>query len=46
VPSVLSETRARIAARGLTSFELPPLWDVDTEDDLARMERAFPELAL
>jgi rSAM/selenodomain-associated transferase 1 len=46
VPSVLSETRTRIAARGLTSFELPPLWDVDTEDDLARMERAFPELAL
>jgi len=46
VPSVLSETRTRIAARGLTSFELPPLWDVDTEDDLACMEHAFPELAL
>ena len=46
VPSVLAETRARIAALGLTSRELPPLWDVDTEDDLARMEREFPELAL
>lgn len=46
VPSVLAETRARIAARGVTSRELPPLWDVDTEDDLARMEREFPELAL
>ena len=44
--TVLAETRARIAARGLTSRELPPLWDVDTEDDLARMEPAFPELAL
>jgi hypothetical protein len=46
VPSVLAETRTRIAACGLTARELPPLWDVDTEDDLARMERAFPELAL
>jgi glycosyltransferase A (GT-A) superfamily protein (DUF2064 family) len=44
--TVLAETRARIAALGLTSRELPPLWDVDTEDDLARMEPAFPELAL
>ena len=44
--TVLAETRARIAARGVTSRELPPLWDVDTEDDLARMEREFPELAL
>jgi rSAM/selenodomain-associated transferase 1 len=46
VPTVLAETRARIAARGLSCAELPALWDVDTEDDLARMERAFPELAL
>lgn len=46
VPSVLAETRARIAARGVTSRELPPLWDVDTEDDLTRMEREFPGLAL
>lgn len=43
---VLAETRARIAALGLTARELPPLWDVDTEDDLARMERTYPELAL
>ena len=46
VPSVLAETRARIAARRLSCAELPALWDVDTEDDLDRMERAFPELAL
>lgn len=44
--TVLAETRARIAALGVTSRELPPLWDVDTEEDLARMEREFPELAL
>jgi rSAM/selenodomain-associated transferase 1 len=46
VPTVLAETRRRIAAHGLSCAELPTLWDVDTEDDLARMERAFPELAL
>jgi glycosyltransferase A (GT-A) superfamily protein (DUF2064 family) len=46
VATVLAETRTRIAALGLTAAELPPLWDVDTEADLARMERAFPELAL
>jgi len=44
--TVLGDTRSRIAALGLTSRELPALWDVDTEDDLARMERAYPELAL
>jgi len=46
VPGVLAETRARIAALGLSSAELAALWDVDTEDDLARMEREFPELRL
>ncbi|HXD46639.1 MAG TPA: TIGR04282 family arsenosugar biosynthesis glycosyltransferase [Pseudolabrys sp.] len=46
VPAVLAETRKRIAALGLSAAELPALWDVDTEDDLARMEREFPELAL
>lgn len=46
VPTVLGETRRRIAALGLTAAELAPLWDVDTEDDLARMEREFPALAL
>jgi hypothetical protein len=27
-------------------LERPPLWDVDTESDLARVEREFPELRL
>jgi hypothetical protein len=44
--SVLAETRARIAALRLKSIELAPLWDVDTEPDLARLERELPELAL
>ena len=44
--SVLTETRARIAALGLTAIELDSLWDVDTEADLARFERLFPEMAL
>lgn len=44
--SVLSDTRARIAALGLSHAELPTLWDVDTEDDLARLEREMPEMAL
>lgn len=43
---VLAETRARIGALGLTSTELETLWDVDTEPDLARLERELPELAL
>ena len=44
--SVMQETRARIAALGLTSIELAALWDVDTEADLARCERLFPDMAL
>jgi uncharacterized protein len=44
--TVLAETRECIAALGLTSTELTPLWDVDTEIDLARCEREYPELAL
>jgi rSAM/selenodomain-associated transferase 1 len=44
--TVMQETRARIAALGLRSIELPALWDVDTEADLARFERLFPEMAL
>jgi rSAM/selenodomain-associated transferase 1 len=44
--SVLHETRARIAALGLRAIELAPLWDVDTEADLARCEHLFPEMAL
>jgi len=44
--TVLAETRRRVAARGLKAIALAPLWDVDTEADLARMEREFPALAL
>ena len=44
--SVLAETRARISTLGLRSIELPSLWDIDTESDLARFEREHPELAL
>jgi glycosyltransferase A (GT-A) superfamily protein (DUF2064 family) len=44
--TVLTETRARIAALGLKAVELPTLWDLDTEADLARCERLFPEMAL
>ena len=44
--SVMQETRTRIAARGLRASELAPLWDVDTEADLARCEHLFPEMAL
>jgi len=45
-PHVATETRARAAGLRLSLHELAPLWDVDTEDDLARMERTFPELRL
>ena len=44
--AVMAATRARIAALGLNVAELPALWDVDTEDDLARCERMFAEMAL
>ena len=44
--TVLAETRTRISALGLACVELPPLWDVDTESDMARLEREYPELAL
>ncbi len=43
---VLTETRTRIAALRLAAVEMPPLWDVDTEADLDRFERLFPEIAL
>jgi uncharacterized protein len=42
--TVLAETRARIIENCLVLTECPPLWDVDTESDLARLERAHPEL--
>jgi rSAM/selenodomain-associated transferase 1 len=44
--SVLADTRARIVEQRLMLVERPPLWDVDTEMDLARLEREFPELRL
>lgn len=44
--NVLAETRKRLAALNLAAVQLPPLWDVDTESDLARLEREHPELAL
>jgi rSAM/selenodomain-associated transferase 1 len=45
-PRVLAQTRARAAAKKLSLREFPPLWDIDTEDNLARMERYFPDLKL
>ena len=44
--SVLADTRARIVEQRLMLVERPPLWDVDTEIDLARLDREFPELKL
>ena len=44
--AVLAEIRARIVEQRLMLVERPPLWDVDTEIDLARLEREFPELKL
>jgi hypothetical protein len=45
-PSVLADTRERIAALGLSCAEMPTLWDVDTERDFDRLEREVPEMAL
>jgi len=44
--TVLAEIRSRIVEQRLMLVERPPLWDVDTETDLARLEREFPELKL
>jgi len=44
--TVMAETRARIIALRLGLAERPPLWDLDTEADLARLEREYPELRL
>lgn len=44
--SVIAETRARVIAQRLVLTERPPLWDVDTENDLARLEHEYPELKL
>ncbi len=45
-PHVIEQTRARASASRLRMCELPTLWDIDTEDNLARMEREIPELKL
>jgi rSAM/selenodomain-associated transferase 1 len=44
--TVLADTRARIIEERLVLAEQPPLWDVDTDSDLARLEREYPELRL
>jgi uncharacterized protein len=44
--TVLADMRTRIVEQRLMLVERPPLWDVDTEIDLARLEREFPELKL
>jgi hypothetical protein len=44
--TVLAEIRTRIVELRLMLVERPPLWDVETELDLARLEREFPELKL
>jgi rSAM/selenodomain-associated transferase 1 len=43
---VMAETRARLAARGLTAEELETTWDVDRPSDLARLESEHPLIAL
>ena len=44
--TVLADMRARIVEQRLMLVERPPLWDVDTDLDLARLEREFPALKL
>jgi rSAM/selenodomain-associated transferase 1 len=44
--NVLADMRARIIEQRLVLIERPPLWDVETEIDLERLEREFPELKL
>lgn len=44
--TVAAQTRARIASAGLALAAFAPLWDVDTEDDLLRLERDIPALSL
>jgi len=44
--TVLAETRARVIEERLVLSEQPALWDVDTDSDLARLEREIPELRL
>lgn len=44
--TVLADTRTRVIEQRLMLTEQPPLWDVDTEAEYARLEREFPELKL
>jgi glycosyltransferase A (GT-A) superfamily protein (DUF2064 family) len=37
---VMAQTRQRLAQHGLTWRELPPQWDVDRPEDLARLRAA------
>ena len=40
---VMAQTRQRLAAIGWRWQEFEPLWDVDREEDLERLQHAFPE---
>jgi rSAM/selenodomain-associated transferase 1 len=40
--TVMAETRKRLLSLGCSWQELPALWDVDTPEDLARMQRDHP----
>jgi hypothetical protein len=44
-PTVLAETRARLAAAGLRWREIATLWDVDRPADLDRLRRELPDLS-
>jgi uncharacterized protein len=44
--TVMAQMRARILGLRLGLAERAPLWDVDTEADLARLESEYPELKL
>jgi len=41
-PTVLAQTRERIAAEALRAVELPVLWDVDRPEDVDRLAREAP----
>lgn len=42
VPSVMAETRRRMESLALSWCEMTTLWDVDTPEDLERMQRELP----
>ncbi len=43
-PTVMAETRWLLSAHGLSWRELPALWDVDTPDDLQRLQREASQI--